>query len=163
MKNLKINKLDLNGLTPTTKQVIFDLVYPVGSYIYIDNPGFDTVAKVEAYYGGHWKQVADGTFIEAGSTPGTHEPGLPNIGGNSMANARDGQGSAGGAFLVTDSGSAQLSNATNIKGKVTFSFNAASGENYNGVYHNNVYGKSDTVQPKSKVVYIYHRLPVQNS
>ena len=157
MSNLNVSQLGFNALNNNARQVIFDLVYPVGSYIYIDSPDFDTVAKVEAYYGGHWERVADGTFIEAGSTPGTHEPGLPNITGRFECNARDGGINQTGVFFNMNTGSAQLSNATNIKGKVTVELDASRrGEDP-------IYGRSTTVQPKSQVVYIYHRLPVQNS
>lgn len=152
MKNLKINTLSLNDLTAAARQVIFDLVYPVGSYISIDNSDFDTVAKVEAYFGGHWEKVPDGTFIEAGSTPGNHNPGLPNI-----------TGKADSYFWLDGKESGALKNSKDHGGTLSDQNSNASvsyGEIiFNASKSNSIYGNSTTVQPKSRVVYIYHRLP----
>ena len=47
---------------------LLDFVYPVGSYIFIDNQNFDTVAKVNAHFGGTWEQVKDRFILAAGDT-----------------------------------------------------------------------------------------------
>ncbi len=156
MKNLNMGQSGFSSLSAQARQVIFDLVYPIGSYIYIDSPGFNTVAKVEAYFGGHWEQIADGTFIEAGSTPGAHEPGLPNI-----------TGKANSYFWLDGMESGALRNLKDHGGTLNDQNHNASisyGEiRLDASKSNSIYGSSTTVQPKSKVVYIYHRIPVQNS
>lgn len=175
MSNLNVNQLGFNTLNDSARKAIFDLVYPIGSYISIDNTDFDTEAKVEAYFGGHWEKVEDGRFLEAGSAPGKHEPGIPNIRGQvKEVIFRNSAYETFGTFNTNDMGEYWDSNTGgSYQGRRRrLRFNASEGEDHirieNGeevhFYQNDVYGKSNTVQPKSQVVYIYHRIPpVQNS
>lgn len=184
MKNLKINKLDLNGLTPATKQVIFDLVYPVGSYIYIDNPDFDTVAKVEAYYGGHWEKITDrvlyGVSSGAGTDTGNNNPTVPVPKHNHTFSGNRITGSVGGDHAESyhfrgnkvENGALSLDQWSNTG--YAGNTNGASGHTAayikfdatpsGSISDTGTDGATIDVRGARRTTYIYHRIaPVQNS
>lgn len=152
----------LDSKTNIMLQAIADYLYPVGSYYITESSELDTVAKMNAHFGGEWIALDAGRFLEAGTSVVNKEAGLPNITG-SVNNA--------GFGLVervspSNSGATKWKSASNVsryqgsyKSNVNtgFTFDASKGEVHNGKYNNLIYGKSDTVQPKSRVVYIYRR------
>ena len=111
---------------------------------------------------GEWIKLADGTFIEAGSTIKDTPAGLPNIKGvlNGLAfDAEPGKGSSvDGAFERKDF-NYFTKNCSGDQFLKTYNttFDATKGEIHNDRYSNIIYGKSDTVQPKSRTAYIYYR------
>lgn len=193
MKNLKINKLDLNGLTPATKQVIFDLVYPVGSYIYIDNLDFDTVEKVEAYYGGHWEKITDrvlyGVLNNAGQDVGENNQivPIPNHSHKLLNSNLHFNNVWGQVGRIRSEGNHDLScqgvcypDNANISGVdndywdspdndwalrgFAFSFTPSVNEGLNPRTENTGTANATIdVRGARRTTYIYHRLPVQNS
>ena len=100
----------------------------------------------------------------ASSGAGTDKaPGLPELTGYITSAvgswAHDSGASnipSGGVFSVGGKNGEVGSSGSCIK-KYQINFSASSGENYQGNYANNVFGKSSTVQPKSRTVYIYRR------
>ena len=60
----------LNCPPVITRNSIVDLVYPVGSYFITESSDFDTVAKVQAHFGGTWVQVK-GRFLYGSTSAGT--------------------------------------------------------------------------------------------
>lgn len=147
MANLSVTgSIDFSSLDTTAKSVLLDFVYPVGSYVYF-NANFDTVAKVEAHYGGTWVKLGDGYFVEAGSSITTHSAGLPNITGwvnNAMSDQS--RQAYGGAFSVWEGAKGHPG------GNYTWS-----SFNFDASRSSSIYGKSSTVQPKSRTAYIYYR------
>ena len=58
MKNMIVSGLfDFNNLGEAGKQVLVDLLYPVGSYFSNDSEKYDTVEKVESHFGGKWERI----------------------------------------------------------------------------------------------------------
>lgn len=146
------------------KSLLLEFCYPVGSYFYSNSSNFDTVAKVQAHFGGTWTKLGDGYFVEAGSSITTHSAGLPNIGGDFTCNRlginEDGYPLTAGAFGGTFKNIAEGQYGSQMdpgRHPMGFTFSAASGEIHNGGYSNLIYGKSDTVQPKSRTAYVYYR------
>ena len=158
------------------KSMIVDLVYPVGSYFITESSSFNTVAKVQTHFGGTWSQIEDGRFLEAcSSSAGTDKsPGIPNIKGM-LYNARgflgekESETSTNGAISRTFVGSGSLNNLSwgGSNRQSYIYLNASEGDcgtdtdskttpTYTSKA-NSVYGKSTTVQPKSRTVYIYRR------
>lgn len=149
MANLSVTgSIDFSSLDTTAKSVLLDFVYPVGSYVYF-NANFDTVAKVEAHYGGTWVKLGDGYFVEAGSSITTHSAGLPNITGSFQNSGHMNNGHyTSGAFSVgVQNGWSSNNGAANDGGRYDFSASKS----------NSIYGNSSTVQPKSRTAYIYYR------
>jgi len=58
------------------KEMIVDLIYPVGSYFITESSEFDTVTKVKNHFGGNWTRV-EGRFLygsnSAGSSGGSND------------------------------------------------------------------------------------------
>lgn len=142
--------------TNAALQAIGNFIYPVGSYYITESQELDTVDKMNAYFGGTWERLETGRFLEAGTSVSNKEAGLPNITGVTTDNfhyAGVARGENSGCFQIDDS----LPRAMAI----------GSGSGV-GVYHtrfnaslsNSIYGNSGTVQPKSRVVYIYKRTSV---
>ena len=180
MKNLNVGTLGLNDMTGVARQVIFDLVYPIGSYISIDNPDFDTVAKVEAYYGGHWEQVVDKVLYGVANNGGVDEGSntitlttsqLPNHSHSFNGNAIT--GSVGGSDIESfhfrgskiQSGALSLSdwNYTKYCGASsgadgytakTINFNATP----SGSISSTGSGEAIDIRGARRRVYIYHRI-----
>lgn len=169
MNNLSISgSIGFSSLDATAKSVLLDFVYPIGSYVQF-NANFDTAAKVNAHYGGTWVKVADGYFIESGSSITTHSAGIPNIAGSFLI--RYGTDNIGTVALSRTPGpftyqehypdqaawGNTLQRSTDDAIPSEIGFNAAAGEIHGNTWRNDVYGKSDTVQPKSRTAYIYYR------
>ena len=143
---------------------LIDLIYPIGS-IYMSV----TQTSPASFLGGTWTALEEGkalwTTTTASTGGATIDAGLPNITGSfqvGRANASywDIVG-AYGAFNYTDYGTSfKLSYASmdNRASYQTASFNASSGEQKtDGTISNDVYGKSDTVQPPAIRVYAWQR------
>lgn len=142
---------------------IVNLIYPVGSYFITESSNFNTVAKVQAHFGGTWVQIESGRFLEAcSSSAGTHKSaGLPNItgavDGNNWGLAQADTWAGTGALWQLSKGTQDASTTKSGSKCWKVHFDASKGEVHSGTYRNDVYGKSDTVQPKSRTVYIYRR------
>ena len=63
------------------KQLIVDLVYPVGAYFITESSSFNTTTKVANYFGGTWVRV-EGRFLygssSAGGTGGSNDAVIPS-------------------------------------------------------------------------------------
>ena len=170
MSNFNITgSLNFQSLAGGGKQVLLDFIYPIGSYFINDTEAFNTVAKVEAQFGGEWEAIEEGRFIEAVTTPGKggahYEAGLPNIAGKFNAASYDDVTNDGAFQLRRNANNVRLGTSGDSRIKEVY-FSAALGEcgtqkpdsTFSTMsYANNVYGKSTTVQPKAKAAYIYRR------
>lgn len=146
--------IGFNSLDSTAKSALLDFVYPVGSYFYSNSSNFDTVAKVQAHFGGTWTKLGDGYFVEAGSSITTHSAGLPNITGSvfnswGLVQTRDNSNSGALSWGVSPRTSRYDGNY--------YSGDAITSINFNANSSNSIYGNSSTVQPKSRTAYIYYR------
>lgn len=138
--------------TNAALQAIGNFIYPVNSYFITEDPNFDTVEKVQAHFGGTWERLEDGRFLEAGSSIGNKDAGLPNIKGEFTAYQFGQWGTdllKSGAFNSSKQ-SSYMGVGKQLAKAVHLIFNA---NNSNSIYKDNV----TTVQPKSRVVYIYRR------
>lgn len=64
----------LNTAPQIQYSAILDFIYPVGSYFITESANYDTVAKVQAHFGGTWVQVTERFLYgstSAGSTGGS--------------------------------------------------------------------------------------------
>lgn len=153
----------LNTAPQIQYSAILDFVYPVGSYFITESSNFNTVAKVQAHFGGTWTQLDAGRFLEAvTSGAGSNKAaGLPNItgtvDGNNWGLYNAGQFTGTGALWQLSQGSYDGSRTQSDARCMKVHFDASKGEVHSGTYRNDVYGKSDTVQPKSRTVYMYRR------
>ena len=85
-------------------------------------------------------------FAQGSTTVGTYKSaGLPNITGN-IYHRTEGSIFNSGAFTMVSQVPENIA-GTNRVNFIISNFSAANGEIHNGVYRNDVYGKSDTVQP----------------
>lgn len=148
----------LNTSTSNANNVlkgIFNILYPVGS-VYITT---NNTCPIETYVG-TWELVSKGRVLQGandGQTPGsTIEAGLPNITGEIGIRAivRD---DATGAFYRAGTNQYPESSGGDNNGG-TIGFKASRGEVHNNSYRNDVYGKSDTVQPPAYLVNIFKRI-----
>ena len=77
MKNMIVSGLfDFNNLGEAGKQVLVDLLYPVGSYFSNDSEKYNTVEKVESHFGGKWEQISERVLYAVTSGAGQ------NVGSN---------------------------------------------------------------------------------
>lgn len=151
--------INWGGLSLLIKQ----LLYPKGCLFINDSADFNTVEKVKAWMGfGEWEEVPEGTFIEATrlssltTSNNKHNPGIPNVTGKGNTYQFNDVDINTGCLSYKNEGSDGWgSGVGKTWSKITI--DASKGEVHNGVYRNDVYGKSDTVQPKSQLYYIYHR------
>ena len=60
----------LNNQVTLTRHAIADLMYPVGSYYITESDELNTVAKMNAFFGGTWEQVTD-RFLYGSTSAGT--------------------------------------------------------------------------------------------
>lgn len=61
-KEVRVNgSFDFSALGGA-KQILLDFIYPVGTYVAIENSNFNTIEKMAAHYGGTWEKV-EGRFI----------------------------------------------------------------------------------------------------
>lgn len=68
MSNFNITgSLNFQSLAGGGKQVLLDFIYPVGTYVVIENSNFDTKEKMAAHYGGTWEKI-EGRFILGASS-----------------------------------------------------------------------------------------------
>ena len=149
---LNINPSNYNNVL----KGIFNVMYPVGA-IYITTADSCPIAS----YVGTWSKVSSGKVLQGADNDhaaGTSiAAGLPNITGNLSCVTYQRTWQGNGAFATGGT----LSNAANTAGAsgsfAGLSFNAANGEVHNGTYRNDIYGKSDTVQPPAYVVNIFRR------
>lgn len=146
--------LEFTSIGGGALKVIANLLFPVGSYYITESSSLDTVDKMNAYFGGTWERLEDGRFLEAGSNISDKEAGLPNITGYL-------QGFSGQVRIGADvptNGAYYLSDFSKMKVPGTSSNSYDAGSFYfSAARSNSIYGKSTTVQPKSRVVYIYRR------
>lgn len=141
----------LNTAPQIQFSAILDFVYPVGSYFITESPNYDTVAKVQAHFGGTWVQLDAGRFLEA-CTSGAGTPknaGLPNIKG-SIGDVMAGEGSASGAFQQDIVGTLNIYKTKNSEYWKNINLDASRSSS---IYKDSV----TTVQPKSRTVYMYRR------
>lgn len=59
----------LNTAPQIQYSAILDFIYPVGSYFITESSDYNTVAKVQAHFGGTWVQVT-GRFLYGSATAG---------------------------------------------------------------------------------------------
>lgn len=153
----------LNTAPQIQYSAILDFVYPVGSYFITESADYNTVAKVQAHFGGTWTQLDAGRFLEAvTSGAGSNKAaGLPNItgavDGNNWGLAQVDTWAGTGALWQLSKGTQDASTTKSGSKCWKVNFDASKGEVHSGTYRNDVYGKSDTVQPKSRTVYMYRR------
>lgn len=129
---------------------LLDFIFPVGSYFITHSSAYSTSARVEAHFGGSWEAVSSGYFLEATTAKDvgrTHNAGLPNIKGTFSATRAAGDDTTSGAFSQSELISSAA--GTGKYGR-TFTFNA---HQYNDIYSDDI----TTVQPKSRLVYVYYR------
>ena len=139
----------LNSQAQKTLYGLMDMIYPVGSYYITESSDLNTKEKMATKFGGTWEQLDDGRFLEAvtGGAGSDKPAGLPNITGTFCGGDTD---IKSGAFTSSvGNGSKVGSGSAQFR---TFTFNANSGASVKGIY-----GNSNTVQPKSRTVYIYRR------
>lgn len=137
-------------------EMLLNFIYPIGSYFMNESEEFDSVEKVQAHFGGTWEKLEDGTFLEAGSTIENKEAGLPNITGQTEKVSYQptlNQNSATGALSLSSS----LDYITRVGSGDSISY-VMYRLFFNASNSNNIYGKSNTVQPKSRTIYIYKRI-----
>lgn len=145
--NYKINGKDITN-------IMLDYFYPVGSYYETSNVNFNPNTD----WGGTWDKLDDGLFLQSTHTAskvGTNvSAGLPNItgGGNTCAYGEN------RGFTVSRWGAFTTGGTYNFKS----GFSSYWQTNYLGLQFdasqsNSIYGNSTTVQPPSKLVYIWHR------
>lgn len=142
-------------------QQIFNLIYPVGSLYF--STVLDTVAKVQAAFGGTWEKLPDGYAIwtAASGAGNTIAPGLPNITGSITSSGSDDHG-----FLWREKGNYQAVSFGAISTTRVYGGDLAGGVAVVGGYRlsidasksNTIYGSSSTVQPPAYKVYVYKRL-----
>lgn len=157
----------LNTAPQIQFSAILDFVYPVGSYFITESADYNTVAKVQAHFGGTWVQLDAGRFLEAvtSGAGSNKDAGLPNIKGtlggdtgstNYMVSGtrNGGQPYTAGAFaVIANVGIGGFGNGNGYSRGHTITFNAATGATTSGIYSDSV----TTVQPKSRTVYMYRR------
>lgn len=96
----------LDSKTNIMLQAIADYLYPVGSYYITESSELNTVAKMNAHFGGEWIALDAGRFLEAGTSVANKEAGLPNITGVTTDNfhyAGVARGENSGCFQIDDS------------------------------------------------------------
>ena len=146
----------LNSASQKTFQFLANLLYPVGSYYITESQELDSVDKMNAYFGGTWERLEAGRFLEAGTSVSNKEAGLPNITGVTTDNfhyAGVARGENSGCFQIDDSLPRAMAIGSGSGGGVYHT-------RFNASLSNSIYGNSGTVQPKSRVVYIYKRTSV---
>lgn len=133
---------------------IIDFVYPVGS-IYL------SVNKVspETFMGGRWELIEEGRVLwttESNDGGELIDAGLPNIKGDLTAVGGGSSGgwfTANGAFKEKSSGNRRYwasSNGASAGVSIGFEIDASKS--------NDIYGKSNTVQPPAIKVYAFKRI-----
>lgn len=138
---------------------LMDLIYPVGSYYITESSDLSDATKMATKFDGTWEQLEAGRFLEACSSgAGTNKaPGIPDIRGSHRTGFYPKDVGGSNCFKTSSTNDNGWTGSTSQSGIGWANFVAANGEYYNGTYANNVYGKSNTVQPKSRTVYIYKR------
>lgn len=141
-------------------RTLVDFFYPIGTYYKTDDPNFNPNVS----WGGTWVLEDEGRFLQAtkvASKAGTTvEAGLPNITGDVgvqgyYGEPNSGAGLTGRGAFAQNSEQVRLKDITNSTGWV----NGGSGVSLDASRSSSIYGNSDTVQPKSKLVYVWHRIP----
>lgn len=174
--NNQFNDLTIIGVVDGTIEnldnKIWEKVYPVGSiYISINNTNPNII------FGGKWKLLDEGYALWTTTTSGTGgntiSAGLPNIAGriNVTTSYNDYNSSSLGvlgAFAKLGTVDFKVSSYNGACAVAYESFNASDGEcgtqkmtpdNADEVtYANNVYGKSETVQPPAIKVFAWERI-----
>lgn len=133
--NFNVNgKLNFNSISQQARQVIFNLVYPVGSYFITESSNFDTVEKVQAHFGGTWAKIIDrvlyGVSSDAGTNAGLNEQLVPVPLHNHTASFQ-GYVATGeiGPFPLGDGGSSFTHDGVFDSG-----YEVDTPNNYNGIY-----------------------------
>ncbi len=133
--------------------LIFNAVYPVGSYYETSDSTFDPNNS----FVGTWTKVSDGYFLQATTDSSkigtTVAAGLPNITGEFSAMTY-----GEGYFVNGASGAFYAGSNYQYKGGSTAYWSSNSrGPKFDASRSNSIYGNSTTVQPPAILVYIWHR------
>lgn len=143
-----------NEVASIQASMMLDFFYPVGSYYETSNVNFNPNTD----WGGTWDKLDDGLFLQSTHTAskvGTNvSAGLPNItgGGNTCAYGEN------RGFVVSRWGAFTSGGTYNYKpGSSAYWSTNYQGLQFDASQSNSIYGNSTTVQPPSKLVYIWHR------
>lgn len=132
------------------KQKMVDLVYPVGIVVALAN---DKKPAFMEY--GTWEKVAEGRVLQGASdshAPGTKvEAGLPNITGEITGLAYNTQ------LVSSQKGSGAFRSKSNGTGSNTLDAQNTQKVMFDASLSNDIYGKSETVQPPAYVVAYWQR------
>lgn len=134
--------------------MVVECPFPVG-YVYLS---VENISPAERY-GGSWEQLPEGYALWTATSEGGQiiQAGLPNITGKLGTTSTTEDYPSTGAFSRIGAGSVYGGNA--YKRQYT-AFSAADGETkLDGTLQNDVYGKSDTVQPPAYKIYAWKRVP----
>lgn len=168
VNNIKINDMTITN-TDTIKYLM-NFVYPVGSYFITENSEkFGSIDDVEKYFGGTWAQVEGGRFLEAytgtiNDSVRHVDAGLPNIKGDfAVKRFEDGENFPVWANTIAtnafyDALNHGSSSRPNVEGTKSGSAYAYRSVMFDASRYSNKYGKSSTVQPQARRVYIYYRI-----
>lgn len=161
MKKLKDGTAEFNVINKSQKALI-DLLYPVGIIV---TTGTDTAKKPgEAEGLATWEEIAQDKVLQGAESGAgqTIEAGLPNVtgsimtgDGNSGVTSVFGAGGKHNGALYVDrdknfSNDAYAASAGTGNNAFGFSFDASKS--------NNIYGKSETVQPPAYKVHFWKRI-----
>lgn len=140
--------------------MVVECPFPVG-YVYLS---VENISPAERY-GGSWEQLPEGYALWTAQSTITSEEegvddsentyrkisaGLPNITGGEIMAFADAP-SIEGAITKGASGSAVINSGGSYYKRTTYSFDAS--------LSNDIYGKSDTVQPPAYKIYAWKRVP----
>lgn len=141
----------LNSQAQKTLYGLMDMIYPVGSYYITESSDLDTATKMNTKFGGTWVQLDAGRFLESvTSGAGSNKnAGLPNITGGVEVRIPWTGANENGALKLTSFNTNFVDGRSNQGVGDRIYFDASKS--------NPIYGKSTTVQPKSRTVYIYRR------
>ena len=167
LKSVKtLNGTAMSDLVLSVSQVkalVLDMIYPIGAVLHSFDYGYDPNT---AFSGTTWEKISEGVFLEATTTNGnigaTKEAGLPNIEGYI-----ENYDQSGRTALLTNYG-------LNCMGAFSWeegSYNVVSTQvatgsgschankiRLNASNSSSVYGRSNTVQPKSVACFIWKRV-----
>ena len=150
----------LNTAPQIQYSAILDFIYPVGSYFITESADYNTVAKVQAHFGGTWEQVTD-RFLYGSASAGTE--------GGEASHSHDlgNNGYAKVAFGWESETNRLMMSLKTVDSYVTNTYNGASywpdptGTAYRGANYmaTTLGGTTDskTTLPPYRTVYMYRR------
>lgn len=153
----------INGITyPYDENNLYMVVecpFPEG-YVYISTEKVSPAGT----FGGSWEELPEGYALWTAASEGGQiiEAGLPNITGTGIYGFDVGdkaENQPTGAVRIYEKKDTNVAQGSSWK-KARFSIDASLGETKeDGTIQNDVYGKSDTVQPPAYKVYAWKRVP----